>query len=409
MAIKNALLGGADFSTPDDRIKPTDLNDTFDATAGFLTWCASNFNDLAQNIFNADYLGFDSRLNNTGSPEYKNLFYSTFTSQDADTVINMEYDATNDLYQTFDPSAFGTNYVIIEADDANPTWTNNNTQLDKIGTGRWVLYGTSGTDEVIRANIHKSLWYGTDGTNQLIDDFTNVTALETTIARDVGKQAFYAKTSGSAANGSTYTGTFANTSTNSDCSSWSNVVGGSSEGVAWELPEATILNQATNSSSNEIGTDTTADETNNPADCQLQKISGGGTTGVGNVIIVCVGDITWVNSGWAAATNRDFFTDDSIPLFTAATDDFLTSTMIFKDTVPSTDNAIAIISSSIDASSSEVRSLSADGGSNYTTFNNAEIVRPTAGTALWRKIEITRTDDTKIDKVTEQIVKHSVI
>lgn len=367
----------------------------------------SNFNDTAQNIFNADYLGFDSRLNNSGVPTYKNLFYSTFTSQDADIAINLEYDSTNDLYQTFDPSAFGTNYVIIEADDASISWTNNNTQLDKIGTGKWVLYGTAGTDEVIRANIHKSLWYGTNGTDQLIDDFTNVTALETTVARDVGKQAHYATTSGSAANGSTYTGTFVNTSTNTDCSSWSNVSGGSGEGCQWELPSGTILNSAINSSSVEIGTDLSADEDDNPADCQLQKLSGAGTTGNGKAIILCVGDITWVNSGWATPTNRDFFTDDSIPLFTAATDDFLISTLIFKDTVPSTDNAIAIISSQIDGTSSEVRSLSANGGSNYTTFTNAEIVRPTAGTELWRRIVITRTDDTKIDKVTEQIVRHS--
>jgi len=33
MTIKNTKLGGTDFSTPSDRVKPTDLNDTFDAVA----------------------------------------------------------------------------------------------------------------------------------------------------------------------------------------------------------------------------------------------------------------------------------------------------------------------------------------------------------------------------------------
>lgn len=33
MSIRNTLLGGVDFSTPTARIKPTDLNDTFDASA----------------------------------------------------------------------------------------------------------------------------------------------------------------------------------------------------------------------------------------------------------------------------------------------------------------------------------------------------------------------------------------
>ena len=407
MVIKNTALGGTDFATPSDRVKPTDMNDTFDAAAKFLIWCASNFNDTAQNIFNAAYIGFDSKLNNTGVPVYKNVFYNILAG--ADVAINLEYNSGDGLYQTFDPATFGTNYVIIEADDASLSWTNNNAQLDKIGTGRWVLYGTSGTDEEIRANIHKSLWKGTDGTNQLIDDFTNITALETTVARDVGKQAHYFRVSGSAVLGSTYTGTFVNTSTNTDCSTWSNGGGGSGEGARWELPSGTTLDSAINSSWDVYGDDKTADETNNPADCQAEKLSGGGTTGSCNAVILCVGDVTWVNSGWATVVNRDFLTDDSIPLFTAATDDFLTSTLIFKDTVPSTDNAIAIISSSIDASSSEVRSLSANGGSNYTTFENAEIVRLTAGTELWRRLVITRTDDTKIDEVTEEIVKHSVI
>lgn len=367
----------------------------------------STFNDIAQNIFNSDYIGFDSRLNNSGTPVFKNLFYSTLKAiGDAETVINMEYDTTNDLFKTFDPSVFGTNYVIIEADDTNLTWTNNNTQLDKIGTGRWVLYGTSGTDEVIRAQIHKSLWFGTNGTDQLILDFTNITALETTVARDVGKQAHFSSASGTGSVGTGWTGTFANTTTNTDCSSWSTVSGGSGEGARWELPQGTVLNSAINSTSNQYGADLTADETDNPADCQIEKLQGTGSSS-GTVVIVCVGDITWVNGNWNTVSDIDFFTDHSIPLFTSVTDDFLISTLIFKDTVSSTDNAIAIISSQIDGTSSEVRSLSANGGSNFTTFTNAEIVRPTAGTALWRRIVITRTDNTKIDKVTEEIVKHS--
>jgi len=37
MAVKNTILGGTDFTTPDARIKPTDLNDTFDAAGGWVT------------------------------------------------------------------------------------------------------------------------------------------------------------------------------------------------------------------------------------------------------------------------------------------------------------------------------------------------------------------------------------
>ena len=78
----------------------------------------SNFNDTAQNIFNADYIGFDSRLHDSGVPNYKNVFYSTFTSDDASTATNFEYDATDDLYKT-SPVLTGNSdvYIIIEADD----------------------------------------------------------------------------------------------------------------------------------------------------------------------------------------------------------------------------------------------------------------------------------------------------
>lgn len=41
----------------------------------------SLFNDTAQNIFNAAYLGFDSKLNNGNGPIYKNIYYDTDLSE----------------------------------------------------------------------------------------------------------------------------------------------------------------------------------------------------------------------------------------------------------------------------------------------------------------------------------------
>lgn len=377
----------------------------------------SNFVDNSQVIFDSDYNGFDSRISNTGVPSLKNVFYSTFIADDADTNLGFAYDSTNDLYKTPD---LGTEYVIIEADDASVSWSSNNTNLVKFDTGKWVLYGTTGTDAVKRAQIHKSLWYGTNGSNQLILDFTNITAVKTSHANDVGKQGHYATVTiagGSDVNpANTYTGTFVDTSTNTNCSSWSNVT--ASVGTAqWEIASGSVKNSVSASTSNELGTDTSADELNNPANCQLQQdnASSGQTTD-NDVVILCVGDITWAGGGGSngstTQSNIDFFTTHSIPLLTDAgtisASGVDTATLIFKDTVASTDNGIMVVNSTVDGANTLVLSLSANGGSNYTTATSGEIVRPTAGTALWRRAVITRTDITTEDEITEQSVKYSL-
>lgn len=387
----------------------------------------TNFNDTAQMIFNSDYIGFDSRLANSGTLNLKNAFYSTFTSDDADTITGFIYDASNDLYEIPDLSGV-TEYMIIEADDASVTWISNNTRLLKIASGKWLLYGTSGTQAIARAQMIKSLFWGTNGTNQLVLDFTNVTAIKTSHTNDIGKRCTFADTLTADYTGGNFsfgfwTGTFADTSTNADISSWSNLIGsGSSAGSKqWELPSGVVLHvQANPTSNNEMGTDTSADEKDNQTDCQLQ-ITGVATNNSarGQVLILHAGTITWVattqDGSASTITNfnpieTDFTTDNSIPLLTSASallTEFADSTLIFKDTVASTDNAIAVINSTIDATSSEQISISANGGSNFTDVDNAEIARPTAGTELWRKIVITRTDLSKLDKVTEQAVKFS--
>jgi hypothetical protein len=412
-------LGGSNWNTPSDRIKVTDLNDTFDVLGDVTNKAlGSMFNDTAQNLFNADYLGFDSKLNVTGTPNLKNVFYSTFTSNDADVNYGFVYDSTNDYYYTVNIDS-ETEYVIIEAEDDNVSWGSNDTLLVKIASGKWLLYGTGAdTDAVKRAKIHKSLWYGTDGSNQLILDFTNITAIKTSHANDVGKQAHYASSALSGNNiDNTYTGTFTNTSTNSNCSSWCRVFGSTinlNDTARWYIPASTVRASAVGGTTDEMGTDTSSDETNNPADCKLYNDINGNGSANGKVIVLCVGGMTWEESGTSGTVSHiDFYTDHSIPLLTAVGTDseegLDVSTLIFKDTASaSVTNAIPVINSTIDASSSEQISVSADGGSNWTDVNNAEIARPTAGTELWRRIVITRTDLSVEDKVTEQAIKYNL-
>lgn len=107
MAIRNTKLGGtSNFLTPSDRIKPTDLNDTFGVLGDVVEKAlGSLFNDVAQNLFNHAYLGFDSRLNDEGAPLLDKVIYSILTSDSAVSKTNFTYDATYDLYSLDDGSS----------------------------------------------------------------------------------------------------------------------------------------------------------------------------------------------------------------------------------------------------------------------------------------------------------------
>jgi len=387
----------------------------------------SNFVDNAQLLFNADYIGFSSKLANTGTPSLDNVFYSTFQTDTADTNYGFLYDSTNYLYQVPDLTTGLTEFIIIEASSLSAPWNANNVRTLQINSGKWLVYCTSGTDAVRRAQIHKSLWYGTDGTDALIDDFTSVTAVKTSHTNDVDKRATLVTFRASLNSGTlTYTGTFADTTNNNNSSVWSRVyanwVGaqGGTLTVRTEFAQGNTVNTVSvggnsNATSDELGIDTSADELTNPADIQIEcSFPGVGVlTEEADLVILHEGTISWVEVGTQTTTEKDYTTDSSIPVMTAAsslsTEVGTTSTLIFKDTTSSSvTNAIPVINSSIDATSSQQISISADGGSSYTNVNNGEIARPTAGTALWRKIVVTRATLDKLDKVTEQAVKYNL-
>lgn len=368
----------------------------------------TSFLDFSQLLFDSKYNGFHPRLANAGVPNLDRVFYSTFEADDADVSFGFLYDSTNDMYETPDLSGV-TEYIFIEATSLSAPWNANNCRSLQITSGKWLIYCTTGTDEVHRAQIHKSLWYGTDGTDPLILDFSSVTAVKVSDAADVGFRGYLAdlKDPGGSNSGNVV-GTFANTTTNT-VSSWSNIFGTPSNKF-WDVPAGTTLN----TSGDELGTDLSADEKTNPADCKLivNWSGGGGTVGTVEAIIFCKGAITFVFSGSGTNSEVDYFTDNSIPdttlsgsLSTEGADG--TGTLIFKDTASATvTNAIPSINSTIDATSSEQISISADGGGSFTNVNNGEIARATpTGTALWRKMVITRATLDKLDKVTEQAVK----
>lgn len=99
MAVKNAGLGGTDWNTPDARIKPTDLNDTFDAVVDSLV--VINNQQLEQNInilINAAAAG-------SALEPYDDMFLDIFSvAAGFDGTVDTGntdaiYDADNDVYK----------------------------------------------------------------------------------------------------------------------------------------------------------------------------------------------------------------------------------------------------------------------------------------------------------------------
>ena len=438
MAIKNTLLGGSDFNIPSARIRPSDLNDTFDASAGFLEWCASNFNDYMQLIFNADYIGFDSRLTNSGTPNLKNVFYSTFTSDDAELSENLDYDSTNDLYKTIDWQNIqgSANYYAIDVYASTMTISAiSNVVIVKLRENVWRFYSTQTSLEVARAlvieNLYKPVTVSDASSSPIITHVTGLTALKTSESDDEGMRGHYVYATWSAPDDpystSTYYGTFTDTTTNNRIDGWgvtvgpAGAIGGRSKGLTSDDGTTYYVQSGgTGGNVDSWGTDKSSARNSNENSGGIRNslsntdpVSG---MGAGGLLFYKAGSISGfnvvngTNQTNQTAYNYDYVVTGGVPALTLQSESLEEeSTLIFKDTVSSADNAIIMINSTIDASSSEQISVSTDGGSNWVDVNNSEIVRLTAGTDLWRRIVITRTDLSKLDKVTEQAVKYNII
>jgi len=253
---------------------------------------------------------------------------------------------------TFDTNKYkaGTSpYVVIEATSISAVgdFAINNCVIVNISSGVWILSCTTGTDAVKRAQIYKTLFYGTNGTDPRASGtyITGITALKTSTTRDVGKRGYLAlisatvtsPNSGNVTGSGTIDITFDDTTYNTDCSSWSNVNlsvgGGGTASASWALPVGTTLNSVSGSvgSSNEIGTDKEADEYDNPADARLiasatESWTNPTTTSTSYLVLLHYGSLTItpsiVNPTYTTVTitDTDFYTDNSIPVFTSTND-----------------------------------------------------------------------------------------
>jgi hypothetical protein len=248
-------------------------------------------------------------------------------------------------------------FVIIQATSisAASDFAINNCLIGAIDTGKFILWCTTGTDEVRRAQIYKTLFYGSNGTDARAKTtyITGITAIKTSVARDVGKYAHYAAFSGSTTgtNGNiTYTGTIS--SAGASNSVWSYVsLDQSSAGASCLFPVGTTVNSvSSNAVSDETGTNTTAEEQNSPASVQLYFAwsNASNFTRVQRCVLLTAGTVSWAYAqsgafGYSSqASNINFNSAHSVPAFTATTETSADLISIVTMTIPSSSFASTI-------------------------------------------------------------------
>jgi hypothetical protein len=393
---------------------------------------ASKFKNFMQLIYNETYeqdshTNWNSKLNcGTGSPDFNNLIFDTFLSDSADVRHGFYYNSSDKYY--YIPEIEEEPYVIIEADDETRTYASNDCILIKIGVGKWLLICTDGTYEVKRAKLMYSLFHGDYG--GLIAEFSNVSALKTSVSRDVGKRGYFNRMEMST--NSTFTiimdGTFVNTTDNNDCSSWSRCYADSFEWTYnyadWEIPIGSLINRARVREdgpdtviSDHFNTDRTEDELDNPAHCRLKFYHGTGSSQDMHLdirtIILAKGGLTFETTGNTPDLEVviDYYTDYNIPDFTAANSisEEAEFKLIFKNIV-SENSKMAVVTwnSDLNTNNAWETSISFNAGSDYTICEDSiHVYSNNSGTNIWLKFEMTAGSDFSTEqKISEFGIYH---
>jgi len=442
MAIKNTKLGGTDWDTPSARVKPTDLNDTFDASARWLDAIGITFKNQAQLLYNSAYLGFDSNLNiATGVPNLENVEYDIFNSDSVTYFSGIEYDSSDKLYKTQDNSEITDYWVDIYCDSVSGSWTTNDCAIKEISrtpTGRiYRLYCTSGTAQVKRASVISTLFKPTTVTDattaKVISQITGLTALKPSDSADNGRKFSYGYgnwriTVDRPYSNSTYTGTFSDTTNNTDTEAWgvttgsSGVIGGwykrgklDGDGSIPGTETYTFVSASyTGDNADTFATNTTSKRKSNPGNVELgvrmQNNDSGTTMGVSGLISYKEGTISWVNSTGSDQEMLNNYNYDFSIGFTESDYDQNENTFIEFQTsdLDTINDCIATWNSSIDADNTLTVSISAD-GTNYEEVTDATIHRFTdTGTNLYIKFEIDRVETSAVDKISEYAILYNV-
>ncbi len=263
----------------------------------------------------------------------------------------------------------------------------NNVVVTQEGTNLWKVNTTESDYEVARAQVMKTFFYGTDSTVPRIPLVTGLLKIQSIDNRDNGRRGILAHVEiGSSGGDVTYTGTFENTTSNINCSSWSRLSVSTGDTIAkWQMSPGGVLNSFNGGTgggiSDNLGVDTVVAQQNNPVNSQLFRDANPNSIAMnGDAILFCVGEINWVDSGFDVANNTDFFLNESIPITSPAPNITLNSpennfqelsdtSIIFNITSTINSGSLSRIDLFIDGVLNETKSIS--GSDNITIFNKS--------------------------------------
>jgi hypothetical protein len=379
------------------------------------------FKNSIQAFFDSAKNGWNSNLNSTGAPATTNFKYDVFSSQTvADINNSFSYDNTYKSYVTRNWTSSYLYYIDIEATSVTDFESINNCTLIKLDTGKWRLFSTDTSYQIARAQVLKTLFYGTDGTNpRATNNITGLSALRTPDSNDVGYifNAWNWQANVGAYPADCYrTATFSNTTSNKAIS-WTSCSGASGNRYAdWLMPVGTVLNRG--GAVDETGTDTTAEDKTNPANCRIEgsnsNVASGFTATVRGFIGWKAGTLTWsaftVISGTCTEASWTLTTFSGIPALTATTFG-LTVSNFFSAATTSTStitNAILVANNYTNTGSTWNYYLSANNGTNWEEVTPNTIYRfVNTGTQIMVRIKNTRTVTSYTDRISEYAVLYN--
>ena len=226
----------------------------------------------------------------------------------------------------------GTEYqLIILADSVDEAGLSiNGVTVNETATGIWKLNST-GTSTQAKNKIMKNLFYGTDGSDPRATStyITNPTAVYSNNITDDGKRGYYVqyyKLGGANNENVSYTATFADTTTNTNCLVGGYAASGGNSGYSHDVRveySAGTLITGGNSMSEATSDDDTASPTykDNQPNMRLLFYTRGLATASCTLraYILAKGTVSYSQSGnpsGATPTTTDFYTDESFPLIT---------------------------------------------------------------------------------------------
>lgn len=370
---------------------------------------------------------FNSGVGSTLQESYTRDFFASDNAFKAKHMIHV----SGGSYQAINVGS--TFFVLITCGSLTPSdFAINGCHAYKYAQGSYLLYGPDGPSlGSSRARVMKTLFYGTNGTNpragsEFISQLGSI-SINTNSFGDWGRRAYTMTLTASKATGAFDTTIFNGDALGSfEASSgsiwnWSYVSAQSNSGAGisatsiWGIPQGTVKNTATLTTSDETGLDLVADVEVSPGSAslqiQIQSSSGVGesASGEGRAFFLTSGSFvgfTYSLLGMDAqgSTIRDFM-GSGVPKFGSITDttilDYTHCWVQFSPIAGVNGSVDSVIVKSLGSLSSDtIRYISAcvDGGSNFTYMCDGTLgsVGPNTGSLIGR-FEIYRNGSTQRD------------